>query len=51
MKMCQDAQANLEIAFTDVEIEKSLLTVSKDISAGISDLSTFKHQSAGMYSP
>ena len=39
MKMCQDAQANLEIAFTDVEIEKSLLTVLKDISAGISDLS------------
>jgi len=40
MKMRQDAQANLEIAFTDVEveIEKSLLTVLKDISAGISDL-------------
>jgi hypothetical protein len=39
MKMRQDAQANLEIAFSDVEIEKSLLTVLKDISAGISDLS------------
>ena len=39
MKMRQDAQANLEIAFSDVEIEKSLLTVLNDISAGISDLS------------